>query len=149
MKLSAHSHALLKSTLKEALKKFVRKGSEQNVITDIHLLPRQGSGELIIFDDDDEVLSKTIIEEWIENTNDDFYENVERILRTIITREKEDGTFDNLSILTPYSFVLIDEDKETLTEILLIDDDTVLVNDELLKGLDDELDDFLKELLKI
>ena len=28
------------------------------------------------------------------------------------------------------------------------DDDTMLVNDELLKGLDKELDDFLKELLE-
>ena len=35
-----------------------------------------------------------------------------------------------------------------LTELLLVDDDTMLVNDELLKGLDKELDDFLKELLE-
>ena len=33
-------------------------------------------------------------------------------------------------------------------ELLLVDDDTMLVNDELLKGLDKELDDFLKELLE-
>ena len=44
--------------------------------------------------------------------------------------------------------VLVDEDKETVTELLLVDDDTMLVNDELLKGLDKELDDFLKELLE-
>ena len=52
------------------------------------------------------------------------------------------------TILKPYSFVLVDEDKETVTELLLVDDDTMLVNDELLKGLDKELDDFLKELLE-
>ena len=43
---------------------------------------------------------------------------------------------------------LSDEEKETVAELLLIDDDTILVNDELLKGLDKELDDFLKELLE-
>ena len=37
-----------------------------------------------------------------------------------------------------------------LTEMsmLLMDDDTLLVNEELLKGLDEELDSFLKELLE-
>lgn len=61
---------------------------------------------------------------------------------------KDAGDFDKVSILKPYSFVLVDEDKETVTELLLVDDDTMLVNDELLKGLDKELDDFLKELLE-
>ena len=42
---------------------------------------------------------------------------------------------------------LSDEEKETVAELLLIDDDTILVNDELLKGLDKELDDeFLEGL---
>ena len=35
-----------------------------------------------------------------------------------------------------------------IAELLLVDDDTLLVNDELLKGLDQELDAFLKELLE-
>ena len=61
---------------------------------------------------------------------------------------KDNGDFDKLTILKPYSFVLVDEDRETVAELLLIDDDTLLVNDELLKGLDEELDTFLKELLE-
>jgi hypothetical protein len=50
--------------------------------------------------------------------------------------------------MKPYSFVLVDEDKETIAELLLLDDDTLLVNEELLKGLDEELDAFLKDLLE-
>lgn len=61
---------------------------------------------------------------------------------------KDGGDFDKLTILKPYSFVLVDEEKETVAELLLVDDDTLLVNDELLKGLDEELDSFLKELLE-
>lgn len=57
---------------------------------------------------------------------------------------KDAGDFDKVTILKPYSFVLVDEDKETVAELLLIDDDTLLVDDELLKGLDKELDEFLK-----
>ncbi len=51
--------------------------------------------------------------------------------------------------MKPYSFVLVDEDRETVAELLLVDDeDTLLLNDELLKGLDEELDAFLKDLLE-
>ena len=62
---------------------------------------------------------------------------------------KDTGVLDKLAIMKPYSFVLVDEDRETVTELLLIDDeDTLLLNDELLKGLDEELDAFLKDLLE-
>ena len=51
--------------------------------------------------------------------------------------------------MKPYSFVLVDEDRETVAELLLVDnEDTLLLNDELLKGLDEELDAFLKDLLE-
>ena len=61
---------------------------------------------------------------------------------------KNEGKFDKLTILKPVSFVLVDDDRETMAELLLMDDDTLLVNEELLKGLDEELDSFLKELLE-
>jgi len=67
---------------------------------------------------------------------------------SILCRMKDAGDFDKVTILKPYSFVLVDEDKETVAELLLIDDDTLLVDDELLKGLDKELDEFLKNLLE-
>ena len=61
---------------------------------------------------------------------------------------KNQGAFDKLTIMKPFSFVLVDDDKETIAELLLLDDDTLLVNEELLKGLDEELDAFLKDLLE-
>lgn len=61
---------------------------------------------------------------------------------------KSAGDFDQMTNLKPFSFVLVDEDKETLAELLLMDDDTLMVSDELLKGLDEELDEFLKKLLE-
>ena len=80
---------------------------------------------------------------------DDFYENVERILSSLLCNMKNEGKFDKLTILKPFSFfILVDDDRETIAELLLMDDDTLLVNEELLKGLDEELDSFLKELLE-
>lgn len=147
MKLSAQSQSLIESAIKEAVSPFAG-NDEQTIVTDIHILPKQDSGELCIFNDDEEELSKVIVEEWVENDTEDFSQNVERILRATLNKLKEAGVFDNLTLLKPYSVVLVDEEKETITDLLLMDDDTVLVNDELLKGLDEELDEFLKKLLE-
>ena len=147
MKLSQSALSLLEETLKKAIGKYTCT-CERTIVTDIHLQPNQNSGELSIFDDEDEELATTVIEEWMTYEGDDFYENVERILSTLLCNMKNAGTFDNLAILKPFSFVLVDDEKETIAELLLIDDDTLLLNEGLLKGLDEELDCFLKELLE-
>lgn len=147
MKLSQSSLSLLEGTIKKAISKYSC-GCEQTIVTDIHLQPNQNSGELSIFDDEDEELANATIEEWMTYEGDDFFENAERILATLLCNMKNEGYFDKLIILKPFSFVLVDDDKETLAELLLMDDDTLLVNDELLKGLDEELDSFLKDLLE-
>jgi hypothetical protein len=147
MKMSEQSRASIVSALKTALCRYTSEGDE-TVVTDIHLQPNSESGELIIFDDDDQELSRTIINEWVEYESDDFY-TVEPILRAEVEALKESGKLEKLCLMKPYSFVLVDEDKETVAELLLVDeDDTLLLNDELLKGLDEELDAFLKDLLE-
>ena len=147
MKLSQQSLSTIESAIQKAVGKYVC-GCEQTVVTDIHLQPDQISGRLNIFNDDDEELADVMIEEWATYEGDDFMDNVEPILRNLLCRMKNAGDFEKVSILKPYSFVLVDEEKETVAELLLVDDDTLLVSDELLKGLDKELDDFLKELLE-
>lgn len=146
MKLSQSSLALLEDTLKKAIGKYTC-GCEQTIVTDIHLQPNQNSGDLIIFDDEDKELACINIEELANDDSDDFYEEMQHILQTLLSKLKEEGTFDRLAIMTPYNFVLVDEDKETVAELLIVDDDTLIVNDDLLKGLDEELDTFLKDLL--
>ncbi len=47
----------------------------------------------------------------------------------------------------PYSFVLVDEQRETIADLLLVDEDTLLVKKGLLAGLDEELNRFIEELL--
>ena len=99
--------------------------------------------------DDDEELARTIIDEWVDDDSNDFYTEVEGLLHSELTALKEEGIFDNLNLLKPYSFVLVDDEKETVADLLLIDDeDTLLLSGELLKGLDEELDAFLKDLLE-
>lgn len=121
-------------------------GAEDMPLTDIHLQVKQDSGELMAFNDDDDELNRCIVEEWIDAKDEDFYTNVQPVLKQCIANMKEE--LSNLSILKPYSFVLEDDEKETVADLYLVDDDTIIVDDELMKGLDDDLDKFLDELLK-
>lgn len=147
MKISETSHTALVAALKEALRRYM--GNEENAaVTDIHLQPRQDSGELLLFNDDDEELARTVVAEWSDYVGDDFYTQTEHLLRSLLVKMKEEGAFNQLNLLKPYSFVLVDEDKETVAELLLLDEeDTLLLSEDLLKGLDEELDAFLNDLL--
>lgn len=147
MKLSQSALSLLEDTLKQAINRYAC-GCEQTVVTDIHLQANLNSGELSIFDDEDEELANATIDEWMTYEGNDFYEDIERVLSTLLCKLKNEGALDKLTILRPFSFVLVDDEKETIAELLLMDDDTLLVNEELLKGLDEELDSFLKDLLE-
>lgn len=147
MKISQSSSTQLENTIRKATDKY-RNSCEQTIVTDFHLQANSNSGELTIYNDDDEVLARTTLEEWTAYDGENFNDEVERLLSTLLNEMKSKGTFDEVTVLKPYSFVLVDDEKETLAELLLMDDDTLLVNDELLKGLDEELDEFLKKLLE-
>lgn len=148
MKISAESHNAINSCLKDALAKYASP-SECSTVTDIHLQPHSDSGELVVFDDDDQELARTIVGEWVEYDKEDFYEQAASLLSCTLNGFKEKKLLESLSLLKPYSFVLVDDDKETISELLLVDDeDTLLLSEDLLKGLDEELDAFLKELLE-
>lgn len=148
MDISEQSHVAIASALKEALKRYTGTG-EESVLTDIHLHPNQETGEVVISDDDDAILARTVVNEWVNYEGDDFYTVVEPLLRKEVVTLKEQGLLDKVALMKPYSFVLIDDEKESVADLLLVDDDeTLFLNDELLKGLDEELDAFLKDLLE-
>ena len=54
---------------------------------------------------------------------------------------------ETLAIWKPFSFVLVDDDRETVAELMLFDEDNTLLSQGLMQGLDEELDSFLKDLL--
>ncbi|MGL5958910.1 MAG: hypothetical protein ACRCZZ_10070 [Phocaeicola sp.] len=148
MKLSRQSHSFIIQLIEEALSNFANSGGDLPV-TDIHLQPNSETGEFILFDDDDKELSRTIIAECAGYSDSDFYNKLEKIVRGELKVLRECGLLDKVHIMKPFSFVLVDDDKETVAELLIVgDEDTLFVNDELLKGLDDELNDFLKDLLE-
>ena len=142
MDISEQSHVAIASALKEALKRYTGTGEEsvltdihlhpnqetgevgeESVLTDIHLHPNQETGEVVISDDDDAILARTVVNEWVNYEGDDFYTVVEPLLRKEVVTLKEQGLLDKIALMKPYSFVLIDDEKESVADLLLVDDD--------------------------
>ena len=120
---------------------------EASVMTDIHLRVTQESGELVAFDDDDNEITRVVIEPWIDNQDEDFYQNITPVLRNVLHQEMND-VVEQMSILRPFSFVLEDDDHEHIAELYMADGDTVIVGGEILPNLDEDLDSFFNDLLK-
>ena len=68
-------------------------------------------------------------------------------LTEVIEAVNVEGELERLAVWMPYSFVLVDEERETIADLLLVDDDTLLVKKGLLAGLDEELNKFITDLL--
>lgn len=135
--------------IERAIRKIAAKfpaDQEAETMTDIHLRVSQDTGEIRAYNDDDEELDRCVVEEWIENTDEDFYQQITSVLRKCIEKMKD--TVEGMSILKPFSLVLEDDDKEAVAELYLVDDETVIIDPDLMEGLEDDLNSFLENLLK-
>lgn len=145
MRLSESSFQGIKALIVDALKEFQRP-QEQSVVTDIHIMPIRETGEVTVSDDDRD-LATTQLSDLAEIPEDIFYEVMEKALRRILRDIDEVQPLESLAIWKPFSFVLVDDDRETVAELMLFDDDNTLLSQSLMQGLDEELDSFLKDLL--
>ena len=134
--------------IQRAIRKVVDKfpATADPVMTDLHLQVKPESGELRIFNDDMEELTRIVVDQWLEPTEDDLYDAASTAIRQSISGFNHD--IEKMSILRPFSFVLMGEDGETISDLYIVDDDTVILDTELLKGLDQELNQFLENLMK-
>ena len=147
MKLSPSTVA----SLHDALNKIVTLSTgeeDQWLSTDFYFMPDRDNGHLLITDDNDTEIAQAQIPEWAGYTGDDFYTKAEAALLEAIKEANKEGELERLAVWMPYSFVLVDEDRESICDLLLVDDDTLVVTDSLLKGLDTELNEFIEKLLK-
>lgn len=119
---------------------------EASIMTDIHIRVNQETGEMVAYNDDDNEINRCVVEQWINNTDDNFYDQIVSVIRKSLMKHKD--IIEQMSILKPFSFVLENDDKESVEELYLVDDETVILDPDLMEGLDEELDAFLEKLLK-
>jgi len=137
----------LQKALQTVIRAYTRPDDAVPVLTDIHFCPDHETGHLVIFDDDDRVISETTVGSWATLSDEAFLPTVQADLGRAISAANADGALERLAILRPYSLVLVDEDHETIADLYLVSDDTLLLTDQLLADLDTDLDAFLDHLL--
>ena len=116
------------------------------LMSDIHLCVSQDSGELLAYDDNDNEITRCVVDEWIDSKENDFYDMVAVVLRDELMRMHE--VVENLGILKPYSFILENDEREHCAELYLVDSDIKIIGGDLMQGLEADLDKFLDNLLK-
>ena len=141
MSLSRETENRLQEVIAKMTKEFIT--AEETKVTDFHI--NVNNGELTIVDDDDDSLARVHILEWENEHNEEVFE---KALRSILNTMNEKGDFESLNIAKPYSFVLTDDDKQSIVDLLIVDDDTLILSEDLLKGFDEEMNEFLKQLLE-
>ena len=119
---------------------------ESSALTDIHLRVSQDTGEMLAFDDNEQEITRCVVEQWIDAKDEDFYNEVALLLQDSL--QKMSNAIDDMGLLKPYSFVLEDDDKNHIAELYLSDDNMTIIGGELLRDLDKDLDSFMENLLK-
>ncbi|MBO7301815.1 MAG: hypothetical protein J6U58_03805 [Bacteroidaceae bacterium] len=141
MSLSRETENRLQEVIAKMTKEFIT--AEETKVTDFYI--NVNNGVLTIADDDDNCLARVHILEWENEHNEEVFE---KALRSILNTMNEKGDFESLNIAKPYSFVLTDDDKQSIVDLLIVDDDTLILSEDLLKGFDEEMNEFLKQLLE-
>lgn len=136
----------LVNILDKALKEY-RKPGETPQVTDIHIHPVRETGAVIV-SDDDRVLVSSKVAEIASIPEEGFDEIIKSELRRALDELDSRSPISELAIWKPFSFEMIDDEGESLAELLLVDDENVIVTQSLMEGLDDELNEFLKNLLQ-
>ena len=145
MKLSEHTSQQIDRFINKIAHKFPA-DEDTNTLTDIHLRVIQDSGEMLAFDDDDQEITRCVVDDWIDNKDETFYDDIIGVLRKTLFLQHE--KIANMGILKPFSFVMENDDQETIAELYVADDDTIIIGGDIMEDLDQDLDDFFANLMK-
>ena len=147
MTISNASTSILRTAIEQAVNHFVQ-DDDFMVVTDFHLHLDADTGELAIADDTEMTITSAVVEEWIDLDGEDDMEAMAHELKSILGAMSAEGAFEQVSVSKPFSFVLEDDNQETIEELFYVDEDLIVLSDDLLKDMDKDLDDFFEKLMK-
>lgn len=145
---AAQIQSILETLFMTAIDKMI-KSVNGNYISDIYVQADQETGELQIYDEEEALVDKTVIFDWVNNTEEEevFARRISDVVRSVLTGLVSKNVFDNPRFIKPLSVSLTDESFVVIEELLFLDDENLRLDDPLLKDLDADLDEFLSKLL--
>ena len=145
MKASERTLEQIKSVIMQALGAFPP-SDEAMPMTDILVQANPDTGEITVSDDDNNELARTVAEDLAENSQGGFYEELQPVLRRCIAALHTQLL--NAGIMKPYDILLVNEDGETVANLYCVEADTVVLDDEMIRKIDEDLDNFLEKLME-
>lgn len=139
--------SVIENTITKAIQEYCRNESS-SLASDLYIQADYESGELQLFTEEENLLAKVVIFNWVNSPDEDsFYKNIIPLLKTILSNLAGKNLFECDCFVKPFSISLTDDEFTVIEELLFLDDETFRLDDPLLKDLDTDLDDFLSNLL--
>lgn len=139
--------SLIKSTFVEAIDT-LSKDYQGSSLTDVFITVDKESGEVAFYDDEENKVAEIVIFDWVDKVEELSDDKVISILREVTEDLDKEEMFSSLDLYKPFSVNYADDNLEIIEELLLINEDsTIKLDNDLMEKFDREFDDFLNKLL--
>lgn len=139
--------SLIRSTFVEAIDT-LSKDYQGSSLTDVFITVDKESGEVAFYDDEENKVAEIVIFDWVDKVEELSDDKVISILREVTEDLDKEEMFSSLDLYKPFSVNYADENLEVIEELLLINEDsTIKLDNDLMEKFDREFDDFLNKLL--
>ena len=115
-------------------------------LTDMYVGFKPEDLSLSFFDDNDVLLLQITLDGCEENSEELSSELIS-LLRQALDSPEVSAAFGSLDTVAPVSVIWVTEDKETLCELKTFDNEMVFLEDDFLKKMGQELDEFFEKLM--
>lgn len=139
--------SLLDAIIKDSIGKYISENNE-NSLGDLYLHFDADSAILFVYDDVERLLNELQLGKEQASITDNFEDQLRNALHSVLQQLEEKHFFDKPYIFKPFTVSMVDENFVVTDELIFIDDDTLKLDGDLLTNLDQDLDDFLKQLMK-
>lgn len=139
--------SLIRSTFVEAIDT-LSKDYQGSSLTDVFITVDKESGEVAFYDDEENKVAEIVIFDWVDKVEELSDDKVISILREVTEELDKEEMFSSLDLYKPFSVNYADDNLEVIEELLLINEDsTIKLDNDLMEKFDREFDDFLNKLL--
>ena len=137
---------LIESAIRNSIEQFAAQ-AEGNSLSDLFLYYNSETSDLTIYDDLEHVLTTLSLENVLEEMNDSIEKQLISSTKAVLHSLKDSELLQQEFVFKPFSVSWVDDSFIVLEELLFLDADMMKLDQLLMKDLDKELNDFLKDLL--
>ena len=138
---------VLKAAVIESLKNY-ELANDDNFLGELYLSYDAGNQTLTFFDDVEKTLFSLILNETPVVWESDALQEIKDTAKQVLKGLKDEQAFEKEFISKPFTISLVDSDFVVEEELFFIDDPALKSGGDLWSGMNKELDEFFKNLMK-